>query len=326
MEEPRKVIFIGGTAYSGSTFLDMTLANSPQGFSCGEVNALFLPYRPHHLAPACGCSNESCDLWKIIRSAGQNHFYEKIFELLPEIRFIVDSSKDPLWIHDRSIDLRNLGLSVENVLIWKTPKEYYLSCAKRGEESGWKRRWVNYHRFYFSMVDGWQGVKYSDVSTSDNILSLLCQRIGISYFEGKRNYWEKESHILFGNTSAKVHLYGQGTDRYKQYREERDARLIAVMHSKGMVGKEELPNKKARPNEKGSYLDRIENVLAERSIGGIESEGVHGDSTAPWGIRDADDEVSSLKLPHLYEQYRRLRRYIKVKSPKRWLGNDERRF
>ena len=57
----KKVIFIGGTSYSGSTFFDMILANDPKGFSCGEVNALFNPYRPHHTDPLCGCGDINCD-------------------------------------------------------------------------------------------------------------------------------------------------------------------------------------------------------------------------------------------------------------------------
>lgn len=326
MEESRKVIFVGGTAYSGSTFLDMTLANSPQGFSCGEVNAFFFPYRAHHLDPPCGCKNDNCELWKILRSVGVSRFYEKIFELFPKVRFIVDSSKDPLWIYDRSNDLRKSGLGVENVLIWKTPQEYYQSCAKRGEEGGWKRRWVNYHRFYFRMVQNWYGVRYADIGVSDEILSALCQRLAIPYFEGKRNYWEKEHHTLFGNTSAKVHLYGKETERYKQYREERDARLITQIDINSPVDdRQEHPWNKAYPNETESYLEKIDHVLSARSVGRINSGDGQGDKAASWD-RSIDDRISSLKLPHLYEKYRRLRRYIEVKSPKWWPSDDQRRF
>jgi len=326
MEESRKVIFIGGTAYSGSTFLDMTLANSPQGFSCGEVNALFFPYRNLHLDPPCGCKNDNCDLWRILRSVGPNRFYEKIFELFPEVRFIVDSSKDPLWIHDRSNDLRNLGLSVSHILIWKTPQEYYQSCEKRGEFSGWKRRWMNYHRFYFSMVRGWCGVRYADVAISDAVLASLCSRIAIPYFEGKRNYWEKEHHTLFGNTSAKVHLYGCGTERYKQYTEERDARLIGRMGAMGIkAGTKDHSYKKAHIMKAETYLDKIEHVLSERSVGVIVPGDVQGNHVASWD-RETGDVISSLKFPQSYEKYRRLRRYIKTKLPRRWLKNDDRRF
>lgn len=57
----KKVIFIGGTSYSDSTFLDMILANDPSGFSCGEVLALFHPTRSYHIDPLCGCGDRDCD-------------------------------------------------------------------------------------------------------------------------------------------------------------------------------------------------------------------------------------------------------------------------
>ena len=44
-----QVIFITGTSYSASTLLDMILSNDKNGFSLGEVNAFFRPYRKHHI-------------------------------------------------------------------------------------------------------------------------------------------------------------------------------------------------------------------------------------------------------------------------------------
>lgn len=54
----KTAIFIGGSSYSGSTLLDMMLASGEDGFSAGEVSALFYPYRPHHINPECvnGCT------------------------------------------------------------------------------------------------------------------------------------------------------------------------------------------------------------------------------------------------------------------------------
>ena len=43
----KKVIFIGGSSYSGSTFLDMMLSSGDNGFTAGEVSALFLLILPY---------------------------------------------------------------------------------------------------------------------------------------------------------------------------------------------------------------------------------------------------------------------------------------
>ena len=51
----KKVVFIGGSSYSGSTFLDMILStNGDNGFFADEVSAFYL-YRSHHINPECRC-------------------------------------------------------------------------------------------------------------------------------------------------------------------------------------------------------------------------------------------------------------------------------
>jgi hypothetical protein len=42
-------------------------------------------------------------------------------------------------------------------------------------------------------------------------LENLCERVGINYFTNKELYWNFTHHTLFGNTSAKVHLYPEET-------------------------------------------------------------------------------------------------------------------
>ncbi|MHC4179030.1 MAG: hypothetical protein ACYSWU_16065, partial [Planctomycetota bacterium] len=117
----KTVIFVGGTSYSGSTFFDMTLANDPEGFSCGEVSALFFPYRPHHIEPDCGCSDSDCSIWRRLLGNGYADFFPAIFERLPEVDFIVDSSKDVFWIAKQLKALRKHGIRAKHVLIWKDP-------------------------------------------------------------------------------------------------------------------------------------------------------------------------------------------------------------
>jgi len=216
----RKVIFIGGTSYSGSTLLDMILANSPSGFSCGEVCALFHPYRKHHINFECGCGNPQCEIWPTILKEGPQNMYNTIFEMFPETSFIVDSSKDPLWIYDRTMELAASDIAVKNVLIWKTPEEFFVSMEKRKRAKGWNRAWCNYHKLYFRLVRDWCSVTYRKLVTSAGTLEKLCDEVGISCFDGKSNYWNKVHHTVFGNTSAKIHLYQQGSNRFQQCQQE----------------------------------------------------------------------------------------------------------
>jgi len=215
----KKVIFIGGTSYSGSTLLDMILANDPTGFSCGEVVALFQPWREHHIEPICGCGNPYCDLWKIVQKAGKENLYNTIFNLYPSVNFIVDSSKNQFWIKEQTQRLVKQDIDVKNVLIWKSPFDLAASYKKRNRLKDWERSVLSYYRVYFSLIDNFHPVSYKELAkTTSQTLQNICNTLGIEYFEQKSHYWEKDHHTLFGNNSAKVHLYSKDSSVFSNTR------------------------------------------------------------------------------------------------------------
>lgn len=65
-----KVIFVCGSAHSGSTFLDLMLSNNKKGLSLGEVRSLFYPTNIHHINPICGCGSRNCHLWQVVKKRG----------------------------------------------------------------------------------------------------------------------------------------------------------------------------------------------------------------------------------------------------------------
>lgn len=205
----RKVIFIGGSSYSGSTMLDMMLANSDQGFSAGEVHALFRPFRPHHFNPVCGCGDTSCQLWDTVKENGEILLYETIFNLLPNVSYIVDSSKDPWWILRQARRLFQQGVEIHNLLIWKEPGAFAHSMLKR-KRKGWLKAWRNYYSVYLSLIDDYIPVSYSGlVQDPEGFLKELCDRLNMSFNNNQHNFWDKQHHTLFGNRSAKIHLQQQ---------------------------------------------------------------------------------------------------------------------
>jgi hypothetical protein len=128
--------------------------------------------------------------------------------MLPEIEFIVDSSKSPFWIESQSRFLAKAGIEVKHLLIWKTPEELAYSFKKRGY-SHWDRAWLGYHRTYASIIPQWRSINYSELSTVRETLEKVCSYIGIPYFHDKNKYWKKRHHLLFGSNSAKIHLYSK---------------------------------------------------------------------------------------------------------------------
>lgn len=216
----KQVIFIGGTSYSGSTFINLMLGNAPDAFSCGEVSFYFRPTKPKYLDPDCSCGNPECTVWPHLKSSGEVNLYENIFKMFPHINTIIDSSKNPLWINDMTRNMRNSGIACKNVLIWKTPEEFRSSRAKRGREHGWRKAWVNYHRSYFRLVKDFTVVKYSDIAKNPNLLQPLCHCLDIPYHAGQEQYWEKTHHSLFGNSSANIHLHQQNSNAFSYYEKE----------------------------------------------------------------------------------------------------------
>lgn len=218
----RKVILITGTGRSGSTLLDMMLGNDPKGMSLGEVNALFRPYRPHHLLKGrnCFCENEGCTFWRDMKKGGEKNLYGNIFDKTG-VEFIADSSKNPLWVKDQIKYSRNMEYEVHPVIIYKTPLEFAYSKFKRDNLSGWKNRWIRLHKRLFAILDDFMTVKYQKLAKDPSTkLKELCDNLGIEYFDGKEEFWNnKAEHFLFGSDTVR---YSKKLVYYKeQYDEEK---------------------------------------------------------------------------------------------------------
>ncbi|WP_419662168.1 hypothetical protein [Desulfosarcina variabilis] len=216
----KKVIFIGGVSYSGTTLFDMILANDVTGFSCGELSSLFYKRREHHQQYECGCGSSECKIWKNVITNGKSKIYDTLFKIFPNVNFIVDSSKDPIWINEQMDILRKSDIQSKNILIYKTPIESAYSFQKRGRFKIFEPSWINYHRLYFTLIKDFFTIKYADLVSKEDLLPKICDSLEIPYFESKLKYWEKTHHTLFGNTSAKIHLFNRNEQGFLKHKNE----------------------------------------------------------------------------------------------------------
>lgn len=256
--------------------MDMTLANDPKGFSCGEVVNLFYPVKSHHLNPWCGCGEPDCKVWERVRSGGRRNLYGTLSELFPNVSFVVDSSKHPCWIDQQEKIARAMGLETEHVLIWKSPAGLAKSFAKRGNLAEFESAYVEYHRRFNVRGRRWTGVQYESITGNPAVLEALCARLGIPMFEGKQEFWAKRHHTLFGNNSAKISLFSDEHPRFQYIREQRvefegDNPASVIHHRKiFQEGRQDVPEL-ARTND--IHWERVEQIAAalrERSIGGAD--------------------------------------------------------
>lgn len=288
--EMKKVIFIGGTSFSGSTFLDMILANDPRGFSCGEVRALFHPWRPHHFNPECGCGDENCEVWRQVLQNGEKNLYETIFSLF-DVDFILDSSKDLFWIKKQMRYLGKQNVEVKNVLIWKTPLELAYSFKKRGRLKEWKKSWINYHRAYFTLIGPHLAVKYSDLTKDEKALIKICEYLEIPYFAEKIHYWEKTHHTLFGNTSAKIHLYAKDSEKFQRKQIE----LLSLADKTDSNAQIEYRNVYYETVKERALIEWVERELKSDSY--FEKLMVILDSAGTYEKSDLQRKINEIELP-----------------------------
>ena len=223
-ENNRKKIFqIASTEFSGSTMLDMMLANTQYGFSCGEIFAMFRPFRPHHFKPQCGCRYVGCKFWDRVINYGENRVYEGIFNEAHQVDYLLDSSKDLVWFKDQEHYQKNTNYEIIRIVLWKDPLEYAYSCWKRGKINNWENRWVNYYSRLFSISPSWYALRFRDLVTKPSeILSALCKVIGIRYFPGLEQFWNKTHHTLFGSDSTKAHVLQKNSEEYEFLQSKRE--------------------------------------------------------------------------------------------------------
>jgi hypothetical protein len=215
-KDMKRVIFVGGTEFSGSTFFHMILANDPAGFAVGEAHNYLRPSRPHHFDMRCSCGEQPCRIWQEITAVGEANLYQSLFERFPEVEFIVDSSKNPFWIKDQVAILGRQGIAAQHILMWKTPLEFAHSYNKRGNPDAWQSSWVSYHRLYRSFFEQWRTIRYADFANNRPALLAVCSYLRIPCFPDKEKYWHKTHHVIGGNPSARVHLYENSSRQYQE--------------------------------------------------------------------------------------------------------------
>ena len=192
----KSVIFVAGTSRSGSTMLNLILAQDPHGMALGEIHATIRPVKKHHFTAKMELKSNS-DQWSTIISRGPEELYSNIFKEFPNLDFMVDSSKHAFWIRKQNQNCANQQLNAKNVLIYKSPHELANSFIKR--KKNWIGPFVGYHRKYFSLVDEFYVVSYKDIVSNPSTLEGLCSYLDIPYSEKKFEYWEGSGNRFFGS-------------------------------------------------------------------------------------------------------------------------------
>lgn len=217
VDERKRVVMVASANYSGSTFLDLMLGHGGKCFSCGEVYALFRPFRPHHHNPLCACGNRDCPIWPDALERGERELYGYL--LGGGVNVVVDSSKKVEWFRDQLRYHRENPESyvIKRLLLYKHPSNHLYSRYKRGEKLSYSY-WTKYYKRLLGIYGGPDVVvAYRDLAQHPRrVLREICGKLGVKYFDGKERFWLNRSHHLFGSDTARLHLYERGTQRHSK--------------------------------------------------------------------------------------------------------------
>jgi len=202
-ENQSNLILANGASRSGTTMLDLMLGNSDACFSCGEIYALFRPYRTHHFDPECSCGERPCPVWSELGKIPQEDFHARVLQRAG-VEHVIDSSKDLNWVLDSNIWARNHNIPVVNFLLWKDPKDLAYSHWKRGRPIDYYRSsFLNYYERFLDLQLPFIAINYQDlVGNPGELLQKLCEIAGIEWHEGQEEFWNKKHHHLFGSAGT----------------------------------------------------------------------------------------------------------------------------
>lgn len=208
----RKIVYVLGADFSGTTLLDLMLGSSPDAASVGELAAFVQPTAPGHRNPVCSC-HRNCGLWKS-GSLNKTAPYENLFEF-HKTNTLIDSSKHVPWLISQSKKAKKYNLEISIVLIWKTADDYANSCANRGNPRGWASKWLRYHRAVLQTNLPFYSVSLDHLITDrDKTLRGICKWLSLDFTPEMGEYNKKNHHIVFGSATARQALHREGSEAW----------------------------------------------------------------------------------------------------------------
>lgn len=219
----KKVIFIAGTSYSGSTLLDLILSNEERANSLGEVESIFNPVKGHHLREIKRLKEDP--KWNFLLNQGSSKLYHEIFDLY-DVDLIIDSSKNPVWIKEQISSLPS-DVSYEVVLVFKKLEDFAASFLKR-ERGNWLNVYKNYHNLFFSLHRDFHRIAYHNIPLKDHQIYELLKALNLSSDEARFNFWKKKRTNFFGNNNANIafNKSGNGESPKLVYKATNDLEII----------------------------------------------------------------------------------------------------
>ena len=221
----KRIFFIAGTSYSGSTLLDLILSNDDNTKSVGEIEALFHPVRQHHLDKVRELKRDP--LWSRKLREGPINLYKDLHSALG-VSTIVDSSKNPTWIRFQ-IDRLPSDITYSVILVHKDLANLKNSFEKRGRLN-WIRVYKNYHSLFFRNIKDFYRLEYKEIPKQTDIFFEVLKKLGVDMEPQRLNFWEQERTNFFGNNNTNK-SFGTNKEDKRLYYESFESPEVAAFIS-----------------------------------------------------------------------------------------------
>lgn len=199
----KKIIFIGGSNRSGTTILNLIVANDVKAMALGEIINLFKPVYKNQVIVSKHMNKDL--VWGPILRGGEKKLYQNLKKTFPDIDIFVDSSKDPSWIsrhNNYNVDY----FDIKNILIYKHPLELKKSFLKRNPKAKWERIILNYYRRYLCIIKDYKTISLSSLLKEAKTLENLCNYLEIPFSSKKYEYWNRTHPNFLGSPTIEKNI------------------------------------------------------------------------------------------------------------------------
>ena len=258
----KKVVFIMGPGHCGSTLLDLIIGSHSNAFSLGEFHRFWHVWEQAatgEYLPICGVCEAKCPFWNTRASlpilkllySKQNKLYSLTGKLGRYVihpynflfkwsgkNILIDSSKQPVWFAQQ----------LEPAYTWNHMEAYLIYMCRDGRavvnsyfrkypERGIKKITENWMRQVSMMNEYYEHypehrkmqVHYERLASNpEQIVTTICNFLGIQYEPDMLRYWMHDHHHVFGNGGTRSLIY-----KYrKQFQPASNALLKRIEKSK----------------------------------------------------------------------------------------------
>ncbi|WP_041522447.1 hypothetical protein [Gilvimarinus agarilyticus] len=212
----KRVIFVGGANHSSSTMIGAILGASMthpfESFHVGEIKSFFDPRSPKYGQPKAVLESAFGDFWSSVDyKVGYDNAYDELFKKSAETDVLVDSSKTWRCLQRQVTKSDSSAWRLTCLISYRRFEKIWKSDERRGVPLDKRLNNLKQYERLLSVIDE-HHVSYKVFDLGEFLKSpklyakKVCEVLGVSYFDGKEEYWRYPDAHLYGAATQRRHF------------------------------------------------------------------------------------------------------------------------